>query len=90
MWLLCLIILVVLGIQPILSVLFGAAAGAATWLIVAYWNFEPIPPVEGKDPVKDSVNEPTPSVFKRLRLPLLPSEEGKMRNPFARKPRKRI
>jgi xanthine/uracil permease len=87
MWLLCLLILVFLGIQPIISVLFGAAAGAATWLIVAYWNFEPIPPEEGKEPT----DEPTPSVFNRFRVPLLFSEEGKIRNPFARrKPRNRI
>ena len=87
MWLLCLLILVFLGIQPIISVLFGAAAGAATWLIVAYWNFEPIPPEEeGEKPV----DKPTPSVFSRLRFPLGSSEEGKIPNPFARKPRKRI
>ncbi len=86
MWLLGIILLSCLGIQPILSVLFGAAAGASVWLIVAYWNFEPIPTEEGKNPV----DEPTPSVFTRFRLPLLSSQDGKIRNPFARKPRKRI
>ena len=86
MWLLGIILLSCLGIQPILSVLFGAAAGASVWLIVAYWNFEPIPTEEGKE----SVDEPTPSVFSRLRLPLVSSPEGKIPNPFVRKPRKRI
>jgi len=87
MWLLSLVILSFLGIQPILSVLFGAAAGAATWLIVAYWNFEPIPPTE--DSAKP-VDEPPPSVFSRFRLPPRASEPTKIPNPFARKPRKRI
>jgi xanthine/uracil permease len=87
MWLLCIVILFCLGIQPIISVLFGAAAGAATWLIVAYWHFEPIPPEEGKK----SVDEPTSSIFSRLRLPsALSSGKGKIPNPLARKPRKRI
>jgi hypothetical protein len=87
MWLLGLIILVCLGIRPILSVLFGAAAGAATWLIVSYWKFEPIPLEEGKTPVE----EPTPGLFNRIRLPsALSSEDGKIRNPFTRKPRNRI
>lgn len=88
MWLLAIIILVLLGIRPILSVLFGAAAGAATWLIVSYWKFEPIPPEDSKKPA----DEPTPGVFSRFRLPpVLSSEEGKIRNPFPRrKPRKRI
>jgi len=87
MWLLCIGILLCLGIQPIPSVIFGAIAGAATWLIVSYWNFEPIPLEEGKEPAA----EPTPSVFSRFRLPSgLSPEEGKIPNPFARKPRKRI
>jgi hypothetical protein len=87
MWLLSLFILVFLGIQPILSVLFGAAAGAATWLIVAYWNFEPIPSTADS---KKPTDEPTPGVFSRFRLPVGASEETKIPNPFARKPRKRI
>ncbi|NJR38260.1 MAG: hypothetical protein HC781_04655 [Leptolyngbyaceae cyanobacterium CSU_1_4] len=87
MWLLCLLVLVFLGIQPILSVLFGAAAGAATWLMVAYWNFEPIPPIEDS---KKPVDEPTPSFFSRFRLPIESPEETKIPKLFTRKPRKRI
>lgn len=89
MWLLGIIILSCLGIQPILSVLFGAAAGAAVWLIVAYWNFEPIP-IEEAEEGKEPVDEPTPSIFNRFRLPSVSSEEVKIPNPFARKPRNRI
>jgi len=87
MWLLSLVILSFLGIQPILSVLFGAAAGAATWLIVAYWNFEPIPPTEDSN---KPVDKPTSGVFSRFRLPAGATEATKTPNPFARKPRKRI
>jgi hypothetical protein len=86
MWLLCIVILLLLGVRPELSVLFGAAAGAAAWLIVSYWEFLPIP----KDSQDQKPVEPTPSVFSRLRLPpVLPTEEFKIPNPF-RKPRKRI
>jgi xanthine/uracil permease len=87
MWLLCIIILSVLGVRAELSVLFGAIGGAAVWLIVSYWKFLPIP----KDSQDEKPAEPTPSVFTRLRLPpVLPTEEVKIPNPFARKPRKRI
>jgi hypothetical protein len=87
MWLLCILILSCLGIRPILSVLFGSAAGAAVWLIVSYWKFEPVPLEGGEKPVDE---EPTSGVFRRFRLPSSLSEEGKIPNPFARKPRKRI
>jgi hypothetical protein len=87
MWLLCILVLSLIGVRPELSVLFGAAAGAAAWLIVSYWEFLPIP----KDSQDKKPVEPSPSVFSRLRLPpVLPTEQVKIPNPFARKPRKRI
>jgi hypothetical protein len=87
MWLLSLIVLALLGVRAELSILFGAIAGAAVWLIVSYWKFLPIP----KDSQDPKPVEPSPSVFTRLRLPpALSTEEVKIPNPFARKPRKRI
>jgi xanthine/uracil permease len=89
MWLLCIIVLSFLGIRAELSILFGAAAGAAAWLIVSYWKFLPIPADSESDKKPTAV--PTPSVFTRLRLPpVLPTENVRIPNPFARKPRKRI
>jgi hypothetical protein len=89
LWLLCIIVLSCLGIRAELSVLFGAAAGASAWLIVAYWKSVKIPD-DGSQPAP----EPTASLFKRTwKLPdrlRLPADEVKIPNPFARKPRKRI
>jgi hypothetical protein len=89
LWLLCIIVLSFLGIRAELSVLFGAAAGAAAWLIVAYWKSVKIPD-DGSQPVP----EVQPSVFKRAwglgdRF-RVSGDEVKIPNPFARKPRRRL
>jgi hypothetical protein len=88
-WLVSMIILVVLGVRTELSILYGAAGGAATWLIVSFWKSVKIPD-DGTQPPA----EPSPSVFKRAmtiteRL-RLPNEEVKMPKLFSRKPRRRI
>jgi hypothetical protein len=89
LWLLFIIVLSFLGVRAELSVLFGAAAGAASWLIVAYWKSVKIPD-DGSQPapeVPQSVFKRAFSLSDRLRLP---TDEVKIPNPFARKPRKRI
>ncbi|MCU0567371.1 MAG: hypothetical protein MUF49_12320 [Oculatellaceae cyanobacterium Prado106] len=88
LWLLFIVLFAVLGVGAELSILFGAIAGAANWLIVSYWKATKIP----EDGTKTTVEEPD-SVFitvKRFTDRIRPTNQVNVPNPFQRKPRRRL